>query len=378
MKEISQIKQYAKQNSVPIMKDETCTFICDYIRKNNVKTILEIGTAIGYSAINFAQISDDIFVSTIEYDIERYGEAVKNVNDCNLMDRITLYLGDALTTQISGQFDLIFIDAAKAQYTKYFEKFKHNLASGGVIITDNLAFHGMVQNPTMTHNYSTKKLVHKIQKFVDFLTINEEFSTEFIELGDRIALSRRITEPKKDIFEILIEIGIYYELQLHPPIFCEKDAEKAHISLVGTTVKNLFVRDKHGHFALVTLPLEKRLDLKQVAQILGTTRLYFCSAQELADYLHITPGSVSPLCIMFDKLNKVDFLIDESLRTPSQEEIRLKNNGAGNCGTIIMHPLRNDASIAISFDDLIKFTQHFNHTYRLENLIDKTTISTNI
>ena len=79
MKELSQIKDYASKNSVPIMFDEGIEFIIDYIKKNDVSFILEIGTAIGYSAIKFAQINPNIRVFTIEYDIERYHEAVKNI-----------------------------------------------------------------------------------------------------------------------------------------------------------------------------------------------------------------------------------------------------------------------------------------------------------
>lgn len=365
--ELSQIRQYARENLVPIMKDEGMDFICNYIVEHNIKRILEIGTAIGYSAIRFAKLSPDITVSTIEYDIDRYHQAVKNVSEKNLMDRITLYLGDALTTQISGEFDMVFIDGAKAQYTKFFEKFKHQLSKDGVIVTDNLSFHGMVENPELTHNYSTKKLVHKIRRFIDFLTINEEFKTEYFEVGDRVAISRRNSEPKKDIFEILIQIGIYYELQLHKPIFSEADSADVKINLKGQIVKNLFVRDKHGTYILVTLPLHKRADLKQIAKIFGTTRLFFCDAAELNDYLHITPGSVTPLCIMYDKLNKIHFLIDEDLRGKSE-----CNSGDGfTCGNILVHPLRNDATVSIAFDDLIKFTEYFNHTYRLETLVDK-------
>jgi predicted O-methyltransferase YrrM len=179
------------QNEVPIMQDEGSDFICDYIKSHGVKSVLEIGTAIGYSAIRFAGLSDDIRVTTIELDDERYKAAVKNVSEKGLNDRITLIHGDALTAEIEGKFDLIFIDAAKAQYTKFFEKYKSNLSENGVIISDNLSFHGMVEDLSLTHNYSTKKLVKKIRKYIDFLKANEEFETEFFKKGDGISVSRR-------------------------------------------------------------------------------------------------------------------------------------------------------------------------------------------
>jgi len=185
------IKNYAMQNEVPIMQDEGSDFICDYIKNHNVKSVLEIGTAIGYSSIKFAQLSGDIKVTTIELDEERYKAAVKNVEEKGLSNRITLIHGDALTAEIPGKFDLIFIDAAKAQYTKFFEKYKENLSESGVIISDNLSFHGMVEDLSLTHNYSTKKLVKKIRKYIDFLKTNEEFETEFFKKGDGISVSRR-------------------------------------------------------------------------------------------------------------------------------------------------------------------------------------------
>ena len=191
MEEISKIKKFAKINSVPIMKDEGIDFICDYIVKNNVKSILEIGTGIGYSSIRFARAKDDVFVSTIEFDIERYHEAVKNVADNNLMDRILVYLGDAASFTFDRKFDLIFIDGPKAQYQKFFEHFQDNLLEKGVFISDNLSFHGMVDDLSLTHNYSTIKLVKKIRKYIDFLKTNKNFETEFLSLGDGIAITKR-------------------------------------------------------------------------------------------------------------------------------------------------------------------------------------------
>lgn len=189
MDEISQIKEYAKKNSIPIVMDKGGEFICRTIVDRGCKKILEIGSAIGYSAINFASLADDIYVRTIEIDIDRYIRAVDNIKNCGLEDRIKITHEDALFADIDEKFDLIFIDAAKAQYEKFFEKFKHNLSDNGVIITDNLFFHGMVEDPSLTHNYSTIKLIRKIRKFVSFLQLNPEFKTEIHNKGDGVSLS---------------------------------------------------------------------------------------------------------------------------------------------------------------------------------------------
>lgn len=192
MEEIAEIKNYAKKNDVPIMQDEGIDFILDYIKTHNLKKVLEIGTAIGYSSIKFAKVSDDIKVTTIEIDIDRYIKAVQNVKDNGLSERICLIHGDALSVELEDSFDLIFIDAAKAQYIKFFEKYKNNLSENGVIISDNLSFHGMVENIELTHNYSTKKLVKKIRRYINFLKANTEFMTDFYKLGDGLSVSKRV------------------------------------------------------------------------------------------------------------------------------------------------------------------------------------------
>ena len=191
MEEISEIKAYAKENSVPIMQDAGIDFICDYIKNNDIHSVLEIGTAIGYSSIKFAKVRPDVKVTSIEIDMDRHIKAVQNVRDNNLQDRITLLYGNALYVDVEEKFDLIFIDGPKAQYINFFEKFKDNLTPDGVFISDNLAFHGMVDDLSLTHNYSTIKLVKKIRKYIDFLKANTEFTTTFYELGDGVAVTRK-------------------------------------------------------------------------------------------------------------------------------------------------------------------------------------------
>lgn len=191
MEEISEIKAYAKENSVPIMQDAGIDFICDYIKNNDIHSVLEIGTAIGYSSIRFAKVRPDVKVTSIEIDMDRHIKAVQNVRDNNLQDRITLLYGNALYVDVEEKFDLIFIDGPKAQYINFFEKFKDNLTPDGVFISDNLAFHGMVDDLSLTHNYSTIKLVKKIRKYIDFLKANTEFTTTFYELGDGVAVTRK-------------------------------------------------------------------------------------------------------------------------------------------------------------------------------------------
>ena len=191
MVHIRRLEEYAKKNSIPIMLKDGIEFLTQYIKENNVKTILEIGSAIGYSAIRMALVDKDIEVTTIERDTNRYEEAVKNIKEFNLENQIDLINADALEYNTEKQFDLIFIDAAKAQYIKFFEKYKTNLKQNGTIISDNLDFHGLVKNPELTTNRNTKQLVRKINTYIEFLKENKEFKTEFISLGDGIGISKR-------------------------------------------------------------------------------------------------------------------------------------------------------------------------------------------
>lgn len=193
MQQISEIKSFADFHSVPIMKDEGIDFICDYIRNHKVERVLEIGTAIGFSSINFARVAPQVHVTTIELDETRYQTAVRNIADNNLSDRITCYLGDAGSwTPPQGEtYDLIFIDGPKAQYINHFERFAPFLAPGGAIISDNLSFHGMVEDLSLTHNYSTIKMMRKIRRFINFLKQNKDFDTTFYDIGDKISVSLR-------------------------------------------------------------------------------------------------------------------------------------------------------------------------------------------
>ena len=186
---IEDLENYALINNIPIMQKDGIEFLTKYIKDNNIKNILEIGSAIGYSAIKMALVDKYIKVTTIERDTFRYNIAVDNINKFNLSDRINIINDDALNIELNGKYDLIFIDAAKSQYIKFFEKFEKNLNTNGVIVSDNLSFHGLVEDESKTNNRNTKQLVRKIRKYIDYLKNNSNFKTTFYELGDGVAVS---------------------------------------------------------------------------------------------------------------------------------------------------------------------------------------------
>ena len=199
MKEtILAMERYAEANNVPIIELDSIKFIMKYIKMNNVKSVLEIGTAIGYSAILMANATSEVEITTIERDEKRYREAVKNVNACGLDKRIDIVYNDALELNLAGHsYDLIFIDAAKGGYIKYFEKFCNYLNPGGVIITDNLKFHGLVNNKGTIKSKNLRGIVDKIEKYIEFLNQNKDYITKFYDIGDGLSVSFKRNNDKK-------------------------------------------------------------------------------------------------------------------------------------------------------------------------------------
>ena len=192
MVRILDLEEYAHKNNIPIMMSDGIEFLLEYIKNNNIKNILEIGAAIGYSAIRMALVDDSIRVTTIERDEERYNEALKNVNEFNLSSRINIILSDAFDVELKDKYDLIFIDAAKSQYIKFFEKFKVNLKNNGVIVSDNLNFHGLVHEDEKNLSRNVRGLVRKLNNYVDYLKNNDEFETEFYDIGDGVSISKKV------------------------------------------------------------------------------------------------------------------------------------------------------------------------------------------
>ena len=190
-KELSLIEEYAKEAYVPIMLKDGIEYLCNYIKENNIKNILEVGSAIGYSAIKMALVSEDITITTIEKDEDRYNMAVDNIHKFNLDKRINIILGDAKEVELTEKYDLIFIDASKGNNIYFFEKFTNNLAQDGVIITDNLSFHGRVEDASLITSKNQLGIVKKIKTFIEYLDNNKEFTTTYVSVGDKIAISKK-------------------------------------------------------------------------------------------------------------------------------------------------------------------------------------------
>lgn len=183
----------ARNRKVPIMLDDGMHFLLQYITEHtDIRDILEIGTAVGYSSMKMAEIRWDMQIDTLEVNKEMYRQAIQNIAMEGLSDRIHVHLIDGAQFETPKIYDLIFVDAAKSQYRRYLEHFYKNSRKGSVFIFDNLNFHGMVDNEKLSHNRSTIQMVHKIHKFRDFLLQDPRFETTFYSsTGDGIAVSVR-------------------------------------------------------------------------------------------------------------------------------------------------------------------------------------------
>lgn len=195
---ILEMEEYAKEHNVPIIEKESIAFLMKFIKQHDIKNVLEIGSAIGYSGILMASSSRQVKVTTIERDETNYMEALKNMKKCGFEGKVTVVFQDALELNLAEgtEYDLIFIDAAKGQYKKFFEKYKYFLAPGGAIITDNLKFHGYVGKSDKIESKNLRQLVGKIEGYIDFLKTNEEFDTEFLDIGDGLSVSVRKNDEK--------------------------------------------------------------------------------------------------------------------------------------------------------------------------------------
>lgn len=186
------LREYATKNKVPIIKRESLVAINCLLSLKNAKRVLEIGTAIGYSALSFVSAKADLVVDTIERDESMYNEAIKNIKEFGLVDKVNVYFGDALTLDLSmlKTYDAIFIDAAKAQYKKFFDRYLPFLKEDGIVITDNILFHGCVENPQLLSK-NVLGMVKKIDAYNHSLNSLEGFDTFYLDLGDGLTVTMR-------------------------------------------------------------------------------------------------------------------------------------------------------------------------------------------
>lgn len=186
-----EIEEYADENNIPIINKVSSQLLIDIVKKDAPQSILEIGTAVGYSALLIANhMPKDGKIITIEQDANRIDTAYDFITRAGRIDQIQLIDGDAsdILTQLEDTFDMVFIDAAKGQYLDYLQKVMDKLAIGAVIIADNVLFRGMVRSGEPTpKRYRT--IVKRLRDYLDFVSHDPRFSTTIHNEGDGVAIS---------------------------------------------------------------------------------------------------------------------------------------------------------------------------------------------
>ncbi|PTY83822.1 O-methyltransferase [Heyndrickxia sporothermodurans] len=189
-----EMEQFAIQHNVPIMELAGIEVLLQLLNMQRPARILEIGTAIGYSAMRMAAALPEAEIVTIERDNERYEQAVLNISKSEYQHQINILKGDALEivneVKDFGSFDAIFIDAAKGQYMRFFELYTPFLSKNGYVYTDNVLFKGLVVNDHI-ENKRIRNLVKKIKSYNEWIMNHEQYSTTIIPVGDGLAISRK-------------------------------------------------------------------------------------------------------------------------------------------------------------------------------------------
>ena len=191
-KVIDEILVQAIKLKTPIIREDAIHLLIQIIHMSKIKNVLEIGSAIGYSAIMIATFTD-AEVLTIERDKDTYELAKENIRKAGLESKITLICADALEYQIAEDYqcDLLYIDASKSSYIKFFEKYETRLSKNGIIISDNLLFHGLVEHPENIETKNKKQLVKKISNFNEYLMNRNEYDSYIYDIGDGLSISIR-------------------------------------------------------------------------------------------------------------------------------------------------------------------------------------------
>ncbi len=190
--ELAKIKQKALEDHIPIIMDDTLGVIEKELKENKPKRILEIGTAVGYSAICFSEfLQNNGIIDTIEREHSRVTEALDNIKRAEVEDKINIIEGDAVEVlpTLTGEYDVVFIDASKGKYPFFLKEALRLLAPKGIIFADNVLYKGYVLSDYNKHKQRTA--VRNLREFLSELQSNETLETKILEVGDGLAIAKR-------------------------------------------------------------------------------------------------------------------------------------------------------------------------------------------
>lgn len=195
--ELEKIKQKALNEHIPIIMDNTLEVIAKILTEKKPKRILEIGAAVGYSAMCFSKyLAEDGLIDTIERDEERIEEAKQNFKKVEVENKINLYEGDAveILPTLNEKYDVVFIDAAKGKYPFFLKEALRMLKQDGIIFADNILYKGYVMSDYNKHKQRTA--VRNLREYIKETTENPNLETEILEVGDGLAISKMKSNTK--------------------------------------------------------------------------------------------------------------------------------------------------------------------------------------
>ena len=190
--ELEKIKKESLEEHIPIIMDDTLEAIGNYLKEERLDRILEIGTAVGYSAICFTEfLSSKGIIDTIEREEQRVIKAKENIKKAKVEEKINIYEGDAveILPTINEKYDVIFIDAAKGKYPFFLKESLRLIKPSGIIFADNILYKGYVMSDYNKHKQRTA--VRNLREYIKEVTEDPNLETEILEVGDGLAVSRR-------------------------------------------------------------------------------------------------------------------------------------------------------------------------------------------
>lgn len=190
LSELEKLKKRAIEEHIPIIMDETLDVIKQILEKEKPHKILEIGTAVGYSASQFVRFSPNSVVDTIELDETRAKEAIQNIRNIGISDKINILIGNAveILPTLKEEYELIFIDANKGKYPFFLQEGIRLAKDGGILLADNILYKGYVMSDYNKHKQRTA--VRNLREYIQKAQENEYLETEILEVGDGLAISR--------------------------------------------------------------------------------------------------------------------------------------------------------------------------------------------
>lgn len=189
--ELKKIKQKALEEHIPIIMDDTLEVVDKILKEVKPTRILEIGTAVGYSAICFSEyLQKDGRIDTIERDEERIAEAKINIKNVGVEYKIKIYEGDAveILPTLNEKYDVVFIDAAKGKYPFFLKEALRMIKPTGVILADNILYKGYVMSDYNKHKQRTA--VRNLREYIKEVTEKPGIETEILDVGDGLAISK--------------------------------------------------------------------------------------------------------------------------------------------------------------------------------------------